>query len=117
MVLVFPAGTRYRPGQPETKRGLKEIDSYIKAFEYMVFIASGGNLLRLNPNGGMEEDILTEDTVIFKISPVVSCGEFRDRTHEEAPGEADAKQFTVDRVMAELERLHGEIAAPEGAKQ
>jgi glycerol-3-phosphate O-acyltransferase len=116
MVLVFPAGTRYRPGQPETKRGLKEIDSYIKAFEYMVFIASGGNLLRLNPNGGMEEDILAEDTIIFKISPVAGCGEFRGRAHEEAPQEADAKQFTVDRVMAELERLHGEIAALGGEK-
>jgi glycerol-3-phosphate O-acyltransferase len=111
MVLVFPSGTRYRPGRPETKRGLKEIDSYIKAFEYMVFIASGGNLLRLSPNGGMEEDILAEDTVIFKVSPVAGCGEFRGRAREEAPGDADVKQFTVDRVMAELERLHGEIAA------
>jgi glycerol-3-phosphate O-acyltransferase len=112
MVLVFPSGTRYRPGRPETKRGLKEIDSYIKAFEYMVFIASGGNLLRLCANGDMEEDILTEDTVIFKVSPVAGCGEFRLRAHAEAPEDADVKQFTVDRVMAELERLHGEIAAP-----
>ena len=27
VILVFPSGTRYRPGKPETKRGLREIDS------------------------------------------------------------------------------------------
>ena len=26
VILVFPSGTRYRPGKPETKRGLREID-------------------------------------------------------------------------------------------
>ena len=31
-ILVFPSGTRYRPGKPETKRGLKEIDSYAFGF-------------------------------------------------------------------------------------
>ena len=27
IILVFPSGTRYRPGKPETKMGLREIDS------------------------------------------------------------------------------------------
>ena len=110
LILLFPSGTRYRPGVPETKRGLKEIDSYIKAFDYMVFIGSGGNILRLSPNGDMEEDIIAEDTITFNIGPVVSCCGFRSRAREEAPQEADAKQFTVDRVMEELEKLHTEIA-------
>ena len=110
MILIFPSGTRYRPGVPETKRGLKEIDSYIKAFDVMVFIGSGGNLLRICPNGAMEEDIIAEDTIIFKAGPVINCQEFRGRAHEEAPREADVKQFTVDRVMEELEKLHHEIA-------
>ena len=33
VILVFPSGTRYRPGHPETKRGLKEIDSYLRLFD------------------------------------------------------------------------------------
>ena len=109
MILVFPAGTRYRPGVPETKRGLKEIDSYIKAFDYMVFIGSRGNLLRLCQNGDMKEDIPTEDTVILNMSSVINCKEFRESSREEAPQDADLKQFTVDRVMLELEKLHGEL--------
>jgi glycerol-3-phosphate O-acyltransferase len=114
LILVFPSGTRYRPGKPETKRGLKEIDSYIKAFDYLVFIGSGGNILRLGSSSDMEEDILTEDTVVFKISSVMDCGEFRSRAHEESPPDGDAKQFTADRVMEALENLHTEIAALRG---
>jgi glycerol-3-phosphate O-acyltransferase len=110
MILVFPSGTRYRPGRPDTKRGLKEIDSYIKAFDYMVFIGSGGNLLRIG-DGDMKEDILAEDVVIFKVSPVAGCGEFRARVREEAPKGEDAKQFAVDCVMRELEKLHSEVEA------
>ena len=111
MILLFPAGTRYRPGRPETKQGLKEIDSYIRSFDHMVFIGLGGNLLRICPSGDMQEDIVAEDTVILKISPVVDCKEFRDRAHKEVPEGSDAKQFTVDRIMSELEKLHEEIAA------
>jgi glycerol-3-phosphate O-acyltransferase len=110
MILVFPSGTRYRPGRPDTKRGLKEIDSYIKAFDYMVFIGSGGNILRIG-DGDMQEDVLAEDVVIFKVSPVTGCQEFRARAWEEVPEGADAKQFTVDLVMQELEKLHNEVEA------
>ncbi|MDR3201422.1 MAG: 1-acyl-sn-glycerol-3-phosphate acyltransferase [Spirochaetales bacterium] len=110
MILLFPSGTRYRPGVPDTKRGLKEIDSYIKAFDYMVFVGSGGNLLRIG-DGDMEEDILAEDTLVFKASPVADCQEFRTRARAAAPEGADAKQFAVDRIMDELEKLHAEIEA------
>jgi glycerol-3-phosphate O-acyltransferase len=108
MILLFPSGTRYRPGVPDTKRGLKEIDSYIKAFDYMVFIGSGGNLLRIG-DGDMGEDILAEDTVIFQVSPVIGCQEFRSRARGEAPEGTDAKRFTVDRIMEELEKLHARV--------
>jgi glycerol-3-phosphate O-acyltransferase len=110
MILVFPSGTRYRPGKPDTKRGLKEIDSYIKAFDYMVFVGSGGNLLRIG-DGEMMDDTLAEDTVIFKVSPVAGCPEFRSRARGEAPEGTDAKQFAVDRIMDELEKLHAGIEA------
>jgi glycerol-3-phosphate O-acyltransferase len=113
IILVFPSGTRYRPGRPETMRGLKEIDSYIQAFDCMGFVGSGGNLLRLG-QGDMEEDVLAEDSIVFKISPAVDCQEFRARTHAEAPEDGDAKQFTVDRVMEALENLHSEVAVLRG---
>ncbi len=109
IILVFPSGTRYRPGKPDTKRGLKEIDSYIKVFDYMVFIGSGGNILRIHPSGEMAEDLLVQDRVVFKVSPVMDCQEFRDRARAEAPADADHKLFTVQRVMEELDKLHIEV--------
>ncbi|MDR2588091.1 MAG: 1-acyl-sn-glycerol-3-phosphate acyltransferase [Spirochaetales bacterium] len=111
IVLVFPSGTRYRPGNPDTKRGLKEIDSYLKAFDHMVLVGISGNLLRINPSGEMAEDILARDTVVFRVSPIIDCAEFRSRAREGLPPDADAKQITADRIMQELEKLHAEIEA------
>ncbi|MCL2558526.1 MAG: 1-acyl-sn-glycerol-3-phosphate acyltransferase, partial [Treponema sp.] len=47
LVLVFPAGTRYRPWDPETKRGAREIDSYLRSFDYMCCVALNGEILRI----------------------------------------------------------------------
>ena len=49
VILVFPSGTRYRPGKPETKRGLREIDSYLRLFDCMILVSINGNALRINP--------------------------------------------------------------------
>ena len=38
-VIVYPAGTRYRPGKPETKRGVREIDSYIRTSDIMMLVS------------------------------------------------------------------------------
>jgi hypothetical protein len=109
IILVFPSGTRYRPGKPETKHGLKEIDSYLKSFDYLVFVGSSGNILRINPEGEMTDDLICEDKVVFKASPVIKCHEFRDKVRAEAPAGADPKQYVVDRVMAELDRVHADL--------
>jgi hypothetical protein len=107
LVLVFPSGTRYRPWDPSTKRGVREIDSYLKSFSKMALVAINGNILRLSgEGGGMEDDMICEDRVIYTASPVIDCGEFRDQLkHEHHLGE-DRKQARVDEIMVQLERLH-----------
>jgi len=35
LILLFPTGTRYRPWDPTSKRGVREIDSYVRTFDYM----------------------------------------------------------------------------------
>jgi hypothetical protein len=107
LVLVFPSGTRYRPWDPSTKRGVREIDSYIKSFSKMVLVAINGNILRLSgEGGGMEDDMICEDRVIFSSSQIVDCGEFRNEVnHEHHMGE-DKKQARVDEIMVQLDRLH-----------
>ncbi len=107
LVLVFPSGTRYRPWDPSTKRGVREIDSYIKTFSKMVLVAINGNILRLKGEGaGMEDDMICEDRVVYTASPVIDCGEFRDEVKHLHRMVEDRKQARVDEIMARLDRLH-----------
>jgi glycerol-3-phosphate O-acyltransferase len=106
LVLVFPSGTRYRPWDPSTKRGMREIDSYIKSFSKMCLIAINGNILRLNSEGEMQDDLVCEDRVVYTASPVLDCGEFRERVKHEHRFGDDKKQAVIDEVMAQLDRIH-----------
>jgi len=107
LILVFPAGTRFRPWDPASRRGVREIDSYIKSFDYMCLVALNGSLLRIQ-EGDMAEDAVVKDVVRVTASPVLSCAEFRARTRAEADasGVEDKKQSTVDAIMDELQAMH-----------
>lgn len=111
-ILVFPSGTRYRPGKPETKRGLREIDSYLRLFDCMILVSINGNCLRINPEApdDMLADIVEQDVVTLTASPVIECKKFRNDVLESLPAdEPDPKQKTVDKVMEILENLHIEV--------
>ncbi|MDR2028083.1 MAG: 1-acyl-sn-glycerol-3-phosphate acyltransferase [Treponema sp.] len=107
LVLVFPSGTRYRPWEPDSKKGVREIDSYIKSFDYMSLVAVNGELLHVR-QGDMIDDFVSEDVVRFTAGPLLSCAEFRKetRTRAEAAGAEDKKQATVDAIMERLETMH-----------
>jgi acyltransferase-like protein len=106
MILVFPSGTRYRPGKPDTKRGVKEVDSYIKSFDTVIFIGIAGNSLSIHPTGDMSKDLCTRDVMIMKVSEPISCEEFRSTARESVPEGTDPKQHVADTVMARLEEIH-----------
>lgn len=112
VILVFPSGTRYRPGKPDTKRGLREMDSYLRLFENMILISVNGNCLRINTEtpDDMLSDIVEKDTVTLTASPVINCKEFRNKILASLPSdEPDPKQKTVDAVMEIMEKMHDEI--------
>ncbi len=112
VILVFPSGTRYRPGKPETKRGLREIDSYLRMFDVMLLVSNNGNCLRINPENpdDMLADVVEEDVIIHTASPVIDCKAFRKEVLDSLPAdEADPKQKTIDRVMEILEEQHEKI--------
>jgi glycerol-3-phosphate O-acyltransferase len=106
IVLLFPSGTRYRPGRPETKKGVKEVDSYIKGFDHMVLMSINGNTLHVTSDGSMVDDQAHRDVILYGVSPVLACGEFRKEAQARCPEGEDTKQFTVDTVMAKLEDQH-----------
>jgi len=110
LVLVFPSGTRYRPWAPETKKGIREIDSYIRSFDYMCFVALNGEILIVQKSD-MMNDIVNKDVVRVTAGPVISCEEFRENARAAAADDQDKKQAVADAIMAELERMH--IAAEE----
>lgn len=106
IVLLFPAGTRYRPGRPETKKAVKEVDSYLKTFDHIVFMSINGNTLHVTSTGDMIDDEAQNDVVLYGVSPVTNCKEFRTQAQAECPEGQDPKQYTVDQVMARLDALH-----------
>jgi len=106
LVLVFPSGTRYRPWDPDTKKGVREIDSYIRSFDYMCFVALNGEILQVQKTD-MMNDIVNKDVVRVTVSPVVNCNEFRDEVLAKITNEEeDKKQAVVNEIMNELERIH-----------
>lgn len=108
-ILVFPSGTRYRPGKPETKRGLREIDSYLRLFDVMILVSTKGNVLTINPENpnDMLADIMEPDVITMKASPLIDCRKFRKDVLDSLPAdEEDPKQKTIDKVMEYLEKQH-----------
>jgi len=110
LILIFPSGTRYRPWDPGSKKGVREIDSYIRSFDYMCLVAINGECLHIQKTD-MINDEVSEDVVRVTASPVISCAEFREKAKASISDDEDKKQVVCDAVMAELERMH--IAAEE----
>jgi glycerol-3-phosphate O-acyltransferase len=108
IVLVFPSGTRFRPWDQSSKKGVREIDSYIKSFDKMALVSVNGNILRLNSED-MGEDLLCQDRMLFGIGPVTACSPFREKVKHEHRLREDKKQAVVDEIMFGLDRIHEEI--------
>jgi glycerol-3-phosphate O-acyltransferase len=109
LILVFPSGTRYRSWDPSTKKGVREIDSYLRSFDYMCCVALNGEVLHVQPTD-MLNDVVTKDIVRVTAGPVQSCETFRNKAREaaEAANIVDKKQAAVDAIMAELDILHSQ---------
>jgi glycerol-3-phosphate O-acyltransferase len=107
LILVFPSGTRYRSWDPSTKKGVREIDSYLRSFDYLCPVAMNGIVLKVG-QGEMVDDPVAHDIIRITAGPVQSCAEFREkaRAEAEAAGIEDKKQAAVDAVMAQLEVMH-----------
>ena len=109
VIAVFPSGTRYRPGKPETKKGLREMDSYLRLFDIMILVSINGNCLRINPESpdDMLSDIVVPDTITMTASPIIECKKFRNDVLATLPEDCpDPKVETVAAVMKVMEELH-----------
>ena len=111
LILIFPSGTRYRSWDPSSRQGLREIDSYIRSFDYMCMVAINGVCLLVGEGDNMLDDPVEKDLVYISAGPPINCNEFRDRARAEVEAKADRtdkKQAVADTIMAELEKMHNE---------
>ena len=111
ILLVFPAGTRYRKNKPETKRGVREIDSYIRLSDVMLPVAINGNCLRISDEfpSDMIKDEVWHDKMVYTAGKMLECKSFRKSVQDNLPEDLeDKKQPVVDKIMEILEDLHNE---------
>ena len=108
IILVYPSGTRYRPWAPDSKRGVREIDTYVKGFDYMCFIAKNGLIMRVREDAedDMLADYMVPDVVRFTVGEPEPCAAFRESALRDAGPDADKKQAVADAIMLRLERMH-----------
>ena len=97
VILVFPSGTRYRPGKPETKRGLKEIDSYLRMFDVMILVSVNGTVVK-DP----AEKIDLENDVIEYRGERVAFEEYRYFVLNKPAGVVSATQDNRDQTVLDL---------------
>ena len=112
--LVYPTGTRYRPWDPSSGRGLREAEGYLRSFEYFVLASCDGNLMPLEKGVDMANETPRPGRVRMNFGRVTESAAFRQKAMEEyaagAPGAVgvDEKQYIIDRVMEEIMALHHE---------
>lgn len=106
MITVFPAGTRYRPWVPDSKKGVREIYSYLKTFDYVVFVSINGNTLRPCESEDMAMDEPCKDVLLFSVSKPQRAKALRKEWQNQAPENYDPRQFVVDKVMNQLDEMH-----------
>ncbi len=112
IVLVFPAGTRFRKDRPETKRGVREIDSYIRLSDVIMPVSINGNCLRISDKDSenMIADEVWHDKVYFTCGKIIDCKQFRKDIQDNLPADLeDKKQPVVDAVMDILNGMHDEV--------
>jgi len=109
IIVVFPSGTRYRPWDPSSKKGVREIGSYVKTFDNIVFMGINGNLLPVNRSGDMSQDELTRDLMILTCSDIVNGRHYRAKMKTLMPEGENLKNYLVNQVMLELEKIHNRV--------
>lgn len=108
--VLYPAGTRYRPWNPDTKRGIKETTSYLNSFDYFCCCSINGNNMPPREHEDMTREPVYKDVVVFNFGEVKDTKEFIDKeisTNKINTEDKEyVKQFIVDRIMEEIDKLH-----------
>ncbi len=111
--LLYPTGTRSRPGVPRTHHGLREIYNYLRKFEYCVACGVRGNILPPRDDVDMIDEFPRRDRVVYTFGKVRNIAEWLTELAQRQPGTvADRKQYVVDAIMEEIYSLGDDPRRP-----
>ena len=68
--VMYPAGTRFRPWKPETKKAVKETASYLSSFDYFCCLSINGNNMAPMQHENMIREIYKKDVIVFNFGQV-----------------------------------------------
>ena len=118
ILLVYPTGTRERDWDPSTKKGIRQVENYIKSFDYYVCMSINGRTLLPQREKGMIFDYVKKDIVLFNTGEVQKTEDLYNRIDNELKDkpDIDKKQYVVDDIMKQINKLHDDVE-PDRLKQ
>ncbi len=111
--LIFPTGTRTRPWEPESAKGIREAFNYLKNFDYLCTLSIEGNTMPASKNStNMLEDPCVNDKIVYTFGEAKSTKEYIEEKLKEIEQDnnidenKDKKQNVVDKLMEDIYSAH-----------
>jgi glycerol-3-phosphate O-acyltransferase len=109
--LLYPAGTRYRPWMPETKKAIKETASYLASFDYFCCSSINGNSMVPMEHEDMTKEKIDKDVIVYSFGEVQNAKEYIEKITSAANLDSgkntDNKKQTIgDKIMEDIDALH-----------
>lgn len=111
--VMYPAGTRYRPWDENTGKGLNAAASYLNSFEYFLCSSINGNNMPPEKHEDMVKEKFLEDVIVFNFGKIHKTQEYINKINGQTitknKDEKDKmKQLIVSNIMQEIKELHNE---------
>jgi len=111
---LYASGTRYRPWDPETKKGISAIHSYLNSFDYFCCVSVSGNNMPPEEHEDMTKETICDDVIILNFGEVTDSREYLKKVVEsqdvvtaiDCEGKEQIKQFVADTIMDKIDILH-----------
>lgn len=109
--VMYPAGTRYRPWNPATKKAIKETTSYLNSFDYFCFSSINGNNMVPEEHENMTGETFKKDVLVFSFGEVRKAKDFINGIKEKhqltsLDDTEKVKQIVADNIMDQIDILH-----------
>jgi hypothetical protein len=101
---MFPAATRLRPHDAATRMAIRETDSYLKTFRYLLLGRIDGCTLPVSRDRDLTHETPRLDRVRYSFAPVVPSNTWRARAAERYP-QVDQRQATSRAIIEDIEAI------------